>query len=144
MSEEGSESELERSTQVKGCHVCIPSNYGITLQQKTIPLLGSSQPYSRACLQSLAIILIHSQLCIACSSSSNSLARGMLLCWSTALLLHSIWHPLAHMKGDVLCVSNHHANGSCHQAPGFLHTSCVYDLALLSPETIWSKCHPLL
>ena len=79
VSEEGSESVPARSTQVKGYHVCISSNYGITLQQKTIPLLGSSQPYSRACLQSLAIILIHSQLCIACSSSSNSLARGILL-----------------------------------------------------------------
>ena len=95
-------------------------------------------------LQSLAIILIHSQLCIARFSSLNSLARGILLFWSGALLLHSIWHLLAHMKGDVLCVSNHHANGSCNQAPGFLHTSRVYDLALLSPETIWSKCHPLL
>ena len=138
VSEEGSESELERSTQVKGCHVCIPSNYGITLQQKTIPLLGSSQPCSRTHLQSLAIILIHSQLCIARFSSLNSLARGILLFWSGALLLHSIWHPLAHMKGDILCVSNHQANGSCHQAPGFLHTSRVYDLALLSLETIWS------
>ena len=86
--------------------------------------------------------LLALQKCHFCSPSSHT--RGMLLFWSKPLLLQSIWHSLAHMKGDIFCASNHRANGACQQGPRFLHTSRVCDPALQSPESAWSMCRPLL
>ena len=128
MSEDGSKSEPARSTRVKGGHVRIPSSFGPTHWQKNILLLNSTHPCSRVHLQSLASSA--SSLAKCHSSSPSSHTRGMLLFWYRALLLQSIWHSLAHMKGDVFCISNQRTNGACHQGLGFLHTSHVYDPVL--------------
>lgn len=128
----------------KGRHVRMPSSYGLTLQQKNILPAGLTQPCPHARLQSLAIVLIHFQLCKAPLQQLSSHTRGMLLFQSEALSLHSIWHPLTHTKEDVFCASTPCANGACHQGPGFLHTSRVCNLALLSPESAWSICPHLL
>ena len=58
----------------------------------------------------------------------------MFLLRSGALLLHPIWHTLILQRRETYFappILKHCANGSCHQGLWFLHTSSVYDLALV-------------
>ena len=128
----------------KGRHVCMPSSCGLTHQQKNILLPSSTHPCSRALAKASPQSSSASSFAKRHSSSPSSHTRGILLFWSGALLLQSIWLSLAHMKGDVFCASNHRTNGACHQGSGFLHTSRVCDPALQSLESAWSMCPPLL
>ena len=63
------------------------------------------------------------------------------LCCSTLFSICSHAYKGTHLASPIL---HHRANGACHQDPGFLHTSRVCDPALLSPESAWSMCPPLL
>ena len=86
------------------------------------------------CLQSLAITLIRCQLCIASLASPTHVKKrnAPLTIWGFASpprLAH------AHMQRKETYfappIPKHCANGSCHQGLWFLHTSRVYDLALI-------------
>ena len=127
MSKQGSGSELARSTQCKKLprmhtfkrwHYTPTEKHSTAWLHPTLPSRALAKPHHSPHL----FLSLHRA---ALAALAHTYIRGMLLFWSEALLLHSIWHPLAHTKGDVFCASNHHANWACHQGLGFLHTSRV-------------------
>ena len=126
----------------------MPLSCGTTLQQKNISPPGSTQPCSRARLQSLAITIIRCQLCIASlAAPTHAQRRGMLLFWSGALLLYPVWHMLICMKVDVPCTSNPKALCQWIMPPRFVvstHWPCVRSDLDCSPELGWSECRPPL
>ena len=144
MSEEGSKVSLQDPHELKAAIYLCLQDVALHISRKTFnrlapPILALVRTCKASPLSSSATSFAKHH-----SSSPSSHTKGMLLFWYGALLLQSIWHSLAHMKGDVFCASNHRANGACQQGPGFVHTSCVCDPALQSPESAWSMCPPLL
>jgi hypothetical protein len=130
---EGSESEPASSTHIKGYLVCTPSSYGITLQQKNISPLGSTQPCSRA-LAKPCITLIHCQLCIASlAAPTHAKKRNAPLTIRGFTIPPLLAHAHMQRKETYFAppIPKRCANGSCHQGLWFLHTSHVYDLALI-------------
>ena len=103
---EGSESEPASSTHIKGYLVCTPSSYGITLQQKNISPLGSTQPCSRTlakpCHNSHPLPALHSV-----ASSPNARKEEECSSYDPRLCYSTSFGTCSYAKkGDVFCTSN--------------------------------------
>ena len=133
MRKEGSESELASYTHVKGYLVHALKLWQYTSAEKTFRHLAPPN-LALARLQSLAITLIRCQLCIV-SLTVPTHAKNR----NAPLLIQDFATPPrsahAHMNKRRYTLhlqsQKHCAIGSCHLGPWFLHTSSVYDLALI-------------
>jgi len=85
-------------------------------------------------LQSLAITPIYCQLCIALLvAPTHAKKRNAPLTIRGFATPHRLAHAHMQRKETYFAppIPKHCAKGSCHQGLWFLHTSCVYDLALI-------------
>ena len=113
--------------------MCTPSRCGITLQQKNVLPPSSTQPCSRTlakpCHNSHPLPALHSVLAAPAHAKKRNVPLTIRGFATPPCLAH------AHMQRKETYfappIPKYCANGSCHQGLWFLHTSSVYDLALV-------------